>query len=82
MMTIYDSKKPKNTFAKAVREARRAAGFDQESFALLVNVSISTIKKWEAGNCRPTPTNISKMIAVLAGIPEEYKEAIINEYAK
>ena len=83
MMTIYDNNRKENSFGKAIKAARRAAHLDQESFALLVGVSVSTIKKWEAGSCRPTPTNIAKVAAVLApNVPEEYINALTEEYAK
>lgn len=83
MMTIYKEVPARNSFKKAIREARRAAHLDQESLALLVGVSVSTIKKWEAGSCRPTPTNIAKVAAVLApNVPEEYINALTEEYAK
>ena len=82
MMMIYESDKKGNSFGKAIKAARRAAGFDQESLALLVGVSVSTVKKWEAGNCRPTPTNITKLTAVLSSVPDEYKEALTEGYTK
>ena len=82
MMTIYEKKNNENSCGKAIRAARRAAGFDQESLALLVGVSVSAVKKWESGNCRPTPTNITKLTAVLHSIPEEYKTAITEGYTK
>lgn len=81
-MTIYANNGKGNSFGKAIKAARRAAGFDQESLALLVGVSVSAVKKWEAGTCRPTPTNITKLTAVLSGIPEEYKTAITESYTK
>lgn len=82
MMTIYEPEGKENSFGKAIKAARRAAGFDQESLAILVGVSVSAVKKWEAGNCRPTPTNITKLTAVLSSIPEEYKTAIIESYTE
>lgn len=82
MMTIYEPERNENSFGKAIRAARRAAGLDQESFALLVGVSVSAVKKWEAGNCRPTPTNITKITAVLSSVPEEYKTALTEGYTK
>lgn len=82
MMTIYEPERKENSFGKAIKAARRAAGFDQESLAILVGVSVSAVKKWEAGNCRPTPTNITKLKAVLSSIPEEYKEALTEGYTK
>ena len=81
MMMLYEIKK-ENGFGKAIKAARRAAGLDQESLALLVGVSVSAVKKWESGNCRPTPTNITKLAAVLHSIPEEYKTAITEGYTK
>lgn len=82
MMMIYENSKKENSFGKAIKAARRAAGLDQESLALLVGVSVSAVKKWESGNCRPTPTNITKLTAVLSSIPEEYKTAITESYTK
>lgn len=82
MMTIYEPEGKENSFGKAVKAARRAAGLDQESLALLVGVSVSAVKKWEAGNCRPTPTNITKLTAVLSSIPDEYKEALTEGYTE
>ena len=82
MMTIYDNNRKENSFSKAIKAARRAAGLDQESLAILVGVSVSAVKKWEEGNCRPTPTNITKLKAVLSSIPEEYKEALTEGYTK
>ncbi len=74
--------KKENRFGKAIKAARRAAGLDQESLSLLVGVSVSAVKKWESGNCRPTPTNVTKLTAVFSSLPEEYKEAITEGYAK
>lgn len=82
MMMIYENNGNGNGFGKAIKAARRAAGFDQESLALLVGVSVSAVKKWEAGTCRPTPTNITKLTAVLSSIPDEYKEALTEGYTK
>ena len=44
MMTIYDNNRKKNSFGKAIKEARRVAGFDQEILAILVGVSVSSVK--------------------------------------
>lgn len=82
MMTIYEPEGKENSFGKAIKAARRAAGLDQESLALLVGVSVSAVKKWESGNCRPTPTNITKLTAVLSSIPEEYKAALTESYTE
>lgn len=84
MMMLYEINNVEkgNSFGKAIKAARRAAGLDQESLALLVGVSLSAVKKWEAGSCRPTPTNITKLTAVLSSVPEEYKKAITESYTK
>lgn len=43
------------TFSNALKKAREEAGLTQTEFAKLLNVSFSTINRYENGHHEPTP---------------------------
>ena len=58
-----------NSFAQRLRKLRGKAGFTQEKLAELLNLSIMTIRRWEAGRVIPRMNEIKKL-AEIFHIPE------------
>ena len=48
-----------------LKEERRKAGLTQESLARQMDLSVSTIVKWEHGHMKPSFDNLSKLKEIL-----------------
>ncbi|MGH3882090.1 MAG: helix-turn-helix domain-containing protein [Pseudonocardiaceae bacterium] len=57
-------------------EARKAAGYTQESFAEALGVDRSTVVRWEAGNHEPLPYIRPKMARLLTASRDELNELL------
>jgi transcriptional regulator with XRE-family HTH domain len=56
-------------------QARKAAGYTQESFAEALGVDRSTVARWEAGDHEPSPYLWPKITRLLGVSRDELKEA-------
>lgn len=57
-------------------QARKAAGYTQESFAEAVGVDRSTVARWEAGDHEPSPYLWPKIARLLSVSRDELKEPL------
>ena len=60
----------KEEFAKRLKEARKRAGLTQEELSEQINVSITTVRRWEWGTRSPRVDELRR-IAQKLNIPEE-----------
>ena len=54
-----------------IRQLRKKAGFTQIELAEKLNVSIATLRRWEAGETAPNGTRIMELANVLKVSPDE-----------
>lgn len=47
--------------ADEIKNIRKSLGITQERFARLLNVSFTTINRWEKGRSKPSPLAVEKM---------------------
>lgn len=85
-------------FAKRLKELRNSRHFTQEQLAVITNIYVGTIRKYEQDTCKPLALNLLKLANALDVTPEylllgennmnTYTEAIkkellqLNEYDK
>jgi transcriptional regulator with XRE-family HTH domain len=55
-----------------LKEARLAAGFTQEGLARALNVSTSTVSRWERDEFTPEPRHLEHLARLLGGVPQDY----------
>lgn len=80
MMLMKEIKR--NYFDEKLKECRRFARIDQRRLADLCNVSLSTVKKWESGDTRPTPAHMEALKMAFGKLPEHLMIELLNEYKK
>ena len=44
-----------------IKEARKAKGLTQTKLSSLINVSVASVRMWEAGGYKPSPENLVKL---------------------